>query len=112
MECSDCGFGKPNGIPTDCKALEHSAGRLVEWIRFEDQTMPDGKVNKKQQIPVMGTLGELWEEFMTHTKKVSAAVRYRRVSQLVFLALPTAIALCFVSVRCKRACRTYGTFVR
>ena len=71
MKCTECGFGKPNGIPTDCKALQGSAERLVGWIRFQDQTTETGQVHKKQQIPVVGKLGELWEEFMKHSVKVS-----------------------------------------
>lgn len=74
MECSDCGFGKPNGIPTNCKALLRSADRHVGWIRFEDQTMENGQVHKKQQIPVVGKLGELWDEFMKHSAKVTCAI--------------------------------------
>lgn len=68
--CSDCGFGNPNGIPTDCAALADSAHRMMGWIRFEDQKMEDGKVHKKQQIPQVGSLGDLWKEFMAHSSKV------------------------------------------
>lgn len=70
MGCTECGFGKPTGIPTDCKALEDTAHRLVGWLRFDDQVMPDGKVHKKQQLPQAGKLGDLWEEFMLHSQKV------------------------------------------
>ncbi|CAN0331182.1 unnamed protein product [Pylaiella littoralis] len=58
-ECSDCGFGNPDGIPTDCAALAASAHRMMGWIRFEDQKMEDGKTHKKQQLPQVGPLGDL-----------------------------------------------------
>lgn len=70
MNCAECGFGKPNGIPSDCKALERCLDRQVGWIRFQDQKLEDGTVHKKQQIPVTGTLRELWAEFVNHTAKV------------------------------------------
>ncbi|CAN0350989.1 unnamed protein product [Pylaiella littoralis] len=65
--CDECGFGNPNGIPTDCQAFEKHSHRLVGWLRFEDQTMEDGTVHKKQQIPQTGSLGTLWKEFMAHS---------------------------------------------
>lgn len=73
MKCAECGFGKPNGIPADCKAVEGSADRVVGWIRFGDQTMEDGKVHKKQQLPQAGTLSALWQEFVDHSGKVNSA---------------------------------------
>ena len=73
-----CGFGKPNGIPTDCKALQGSAERLVGWIRFQDQTTETGQVHKNQQVPVVGKLGELWDEFTTHSAKVCCENRFVR----------------------------------
>lgn len=73
MKCPDCGFGKPNGIPTDCRALEHAADNVVAWIRFEDKTMDDGKVHERQQVPRADTLRALWQEFMAHSGKVNSA---------------------------------------
>lgn len=70
MECSECGFGNPGGIPMNCDALGSMADRVVGWLRFEDQVMEDGKVHKKQQIPQAGKLGDLWKEFVEHSKKV------------------------------------------
>ena len=67
-ECNNCGSGKPDGIP-DCTALKAFASRQVGWIRFQDQTHEGGTTIEKQQLPVVGTLGELWEEFQQHTKK-------------------------------------------
>lgn len=58
IKCSECGFGKSGGIPTNCAALAKHKDRLVGWIRFEDQTMRDGKVHKKQQLP-QGAAGGL-----------------------------------------------------
>lgn len=72
MKCADCGFGNPNVIPADCKALQGSADRVVVWVRFEDQTMVDGKVHKQQQIPQACTLSALWQEFMYHSGKVNS----------------------------------------
>lgn len=74
MTCADSGFGKPNGIPTDCKALHGSADHVVGWVRFEDQTIEDGEVHKEQRIPQAGTLRELWQESMDHSGKVSSAI--------------------------------------
>lgn len=71
--CDDCGFGKPNGIPEHCEALENNAHRSVGWIKFQDQKMADGQVHKKQQVPQQGPLGDLWKEFMTHSLLVSAS---------------------------------------
>lgn len=73
-KCSDCGFGNPNGIPTDCLALARNAHRTVGWIRFQDQKMEDGKVHKKQQLPQADPLGDLWKEFMEHSKKVKLSI--------------------------------------
>ncbi|CAB1107057.1 unnamed protein product [Ectocarpus sp. CCAP 1310/34] len=69
MECSECGFGNPGGIPMNCDALGSMADRVVGWLRFEDQVMEDGKVHKKQQIPQAGKLDDLWKEFVEHSKK-------------------------------------------
>lgn len=70
-KCADCGFGNLNGIPTGCQALEKHSHRHVGWICFEDQTMEDGTVHKKQQMPQNGPLGTLWKEFMAHSLLVS-----------------------------------------
>lgn len=78
MKCSDCGFGTSGGIPTNCTAMAKHKDKLVGWIRFEDQTMPDGKVHKKQQLPQTGRLEDLWEEFMAHSAKASAALSCAR----------------------------------
>lgn len=74
MKCSECGFGKRGGIPTNYTAMAKHKDKLVGWIRFEDQTMPDGKVHKKQQLPQTGRLEDLWEEFMAHSAKVIPAI--------------------------------------
>lgn len=73
--CSDCGFGNRNGIPTDCLALAHNAHRPVGWIRFQDQKMEDGKIHKKQQLPQAEPLGDLWNDFMDHSKKVNLYIQ-------------------------------------
>lgn len=69
--CADCGFGKSNGIPANCEALERHSHRLAGWVRFEDQKMADGQVHKKQQVPQQGPLGDLWKEFVAHSLLVS-----------------------------------------
>lgn len=84
LKCSDCGFGKSGGIPTNCTAMAKHKDKLVGWIRFEDQTMPDGKVHKKQQLPQTGRFEDLWEEFKAHSAKVSSAVSCARGCCLCF----------------------------
>ncbi|CAM9212837.1 unnamed protein product [Ectocarpus sp. 12 AP-2014] len=84
--CAECGFGKPNGIPTDCQAFASHAERPVGWIRFMDQKMSDGTVHSKQKLPQSGKLSELWEEFMAHSLVVSYNIvaSYRFDSKMVF----------------------------
>lgn len=72
-KCKDCGFGGPNGIPTDCQAFKKHWDQHVGWKRFEDQKMEDGTVHKKQQIPQQGPLGDLWKEFVAHSLLVRLA---------------------------------------
>ncbi|CAN0402065.1 unnamed protein product [Pylaiella littoralis] len=87
-KCSNCGFGNPNGIPTDCLALGRAAHRMVGWIRFQDQEMEDGKTHKKQQLPQVGPLRDLWDEFMEHSEKyIEQHVNWRSGS-----ARPTSCA--------------------
>lgn len=69
-DCANCGFDNDGGIPK-CSAWDEWGTRTVGWIRFEDMTLESGTEVKKQQVPVQGTLNELWAEFRTHTKKVS-----------------------------------------
>lgn len=71
MACEMCGFRGPDGIPPSCPVIEAHKDLEVEWTRFEDVRMDDGSVVKKQQVPVKGTLQDLWAEFKKHTEKVS-----------------------------------------
>lgn len=74
MKCAECGFGGLHGIPLDCEASAKCADRPVGWIRFQDQVVEngtkDGAKHSNQQVPVVGTLQELWQEFMEHSAKV------------------------------------------
>lgn len=74
-KCSNCGFGNLNGIPTDCLALGRAAHKMVGWIRFQDQEMEDGKTHKKQQLPQVRPLRDLWDEFMEHSEKVNLSTQ-------------------------------------
>ena len=70
LKCADCGFDNDGGIPR-CSAWDTWGERRVGWIRFGDLVQADGSVVKKQQLPVEGTLNELFSEFKIHTAKVT-----------------------------------------
>ena len=70
LKCADCGFDNDGGIPR-CSAWDTWGERRVGWIRFGDLVQADGSVVKKQELPVEGTLNELFSEFKIHTAKVT-----------------------------------------
>lgn len=75
MNCAECGFGKDGGIP-ECSAWEEFGDHPVWWVQVGDRDQEDGTttttmVGRKQQIPVNGSVKQLWSDFKAHSVKVN-----------------------------------------